>query len=550
MDSSSLKGIELGKLILTSGLLDSSWTKISEIQKSSSRGFKIYQEAKFTFVVFSAPPISRNGSYASASAPTPVPGPEPEAPNPFHFLCSETTPSFTLHTPAFELFNKYLPDFKSELLIDSEQMSYTSASSPVPDQDPESKVNNKTIPQLKLEFLESKKPVIITGAGLGGSVASLFTLWMLETVKPGQKFPLCITFGSPFVGDARLRQNLENSVSKSCFLHVADAAQTPITEGFKPFGTYLICNDQTECVCIEDPEAVMELLKGVNSDLVEDYGEILHRLNQSVLSMEDSGLMSDDLIKRMKERAEKKVRFDPFKKLNDMKILMAYLEWYKKVSRWDKNGYYDQYRLQIPTKAKANIKVEAFKKELNGYWTSVVEDAKKKPQSDISILKRRFLFAGNNYRRMIEPLDIAEYYRNCKTEYLETSSVEGGRSSHYVMLEKWFGNASIEPFRCENRDLSDLLTFDSCFWAEVEEALVVINEMKTHEGMTDEVSIAKLVKFEEYVWEMIGKREVSPEIFLEKSSFMKWWKQYKEISDSPSEFTNFMNTGKYESYGQ
>ncbi|XP_024005675.1 uncharacterized protein LOC18029147 isoform X2 [Eutrema salsugineum] len=488
-----------------------SWSKISEIHKSSSqnkdsaRGFKIYQEAKFTFVVFSAPPISSNGSYTYAF--TPVPGPE-RAPNPFHFLCSETTPSFTLYTPAFELFNKYLPDLKSE-------------------------------------FLKSEKPVIITGAGLGGSVASLFTLWILQTVDLRLPRPLCITFGSPFVGDARLQQTLENSVSNSCFLHVADAERTPITEGFKPFGTYLICNE-IGCVCIEDPEAVMKLLKGVNSDLVEDYGVILHRLNQSVLSMVDSGLMSDDLIERMKERADKKVRFDPFKKLNDMNISMAKMVWYIKESRNIKIGYYDRYRLQIPTVG--NIKVEAFKKELNGFWTSVVEDAKKKPQSDISILKRRFL-SGNIYRRMIEPLDIAEYYRNGEKEYRTK-----GRSRHYVMLEKWFRNAWIEPFRCENRDLSDLLTFDSCFWAEVEEALVVINEMKTHEGMTDEVSIGKLVRFEEYVWEMIGKREVSPEIFLEKSSFMRWWKEYREIKgrdgfNSPSPFIDFMNTGMYQSYG-
>lgn len=89
--------------MLSSGLLGSSWSKISELQNSSYQnrdsGFKIYQEDKITFVVFAAPPISRNGSY------TLVPDPKSQASNPFQFLCSEKTPSFALHTPAFELFS-------------------------------------------------------------------------------------------------------------------------------------------------------------------------------------------------------------------------------------------------------------------------------------------------------------------------------------------------------------------------------------------------------------------------------------------------------------
>ena len=122
------------------------------------------------------------------------------------------------------------------------------------------------------------------------------------------------------------------------------------------------------------------------------------------------------------------------------------------------------------------------------------------------------------------------------------------------MLEKWFreGNSK-ETLRGKETDLSELLTFDSCFWSEVEEALIAINELKTQ---PEEGLFEKLVKYEEYVWEMIRKREVSPEIFLERSSFMTWWKEYKDIkgkrdgfSSSP-EFTEFMNTGKYKSYGK
>ncbi|KFK28610.1 hypothetical protein AALP_AA7G020400 [Arabis alpina] len=509
-----LLGSQLGKLVLSSGLLQSSWSKISEIHAStypnqdSALGVKIFREANCTFVVFAAPRIVRNSSFNSAC--TLLPG--TLYPNPFPFLCSKQISSFSVHTPAFELFSSAYKDlFK-----------------------------------LKNELIQSKKPVIITGAALGGSVASLFTLWLLETVDPGQKHLLCITFGSPSIGDASLQQILENSVRNSCFLHVADAAQTAITAGFKPFGKFLICFN-SGCICIEDPEAVMELLTGANTDIV-DYGEVLHRLDQSVLSMADPILIPDDVIDRMEEHAkQKKLRsLDTFKKLNDMRISMMYIEQYKKKSKEVKISYYDRYKNQtLSSTSEFDTDIKTHKKELNDYWKTLVEEVEKKPQSDVSILNRRFLISGNNYRRLVEPLDIAKYYREGGKEY----SVRG-RSRHYVMLEKWFKEKLLKPTRSEKSDLSDRLTFDSCFWAEVEEAMIVINQLKAIEGMRDEELTGNLVRFEEYVWGMIEKREVSPEIFLEKSSFMKWWKEYKdEFNSSYSPFTEFMSTGMYEKYG-
>ncbi|CAA0402658.1 unnamed protein product [Arabidopsis thaliana] len=532
--SSSLKGSALGKLVVTSGLLHSSWSKILEIhnppysnqdpglqvskkKKDSGLEFQIHREEKFTLVVFSAPPICRSSSSDSTLLHV------KDKENPFPFLCSENNPSFSLHTPAFNLFTSAstsLTYLKSELL----------------------------------QTLKSEKPVIITGAALGGSVASLYTLWLLETIEPTLKRPLCITFGSPLIGDASLQQILENSVRNSCFLHVVSAQTRIKMDFFKPFGTFLICFD-SGCVCIEDHVAVTELLNGVHDSGLVDYSQVLNRLDQSMLSLADSRLIPEDVIKGIEKRAEmKNLRFDMmFKKLNDMKISMAYIEWYKKKCKEVKIGYYDRFKTQLAFPSKEfdiNIK-NHHKSELNRFWKSVVEEVERRPQSDASILKRRFLFSGNNYRRMIEPLDIAEYYLEGRKEYRTT-----GRSHHYVMLEKWFGMESIliEKERCKKRDLSDLLTFDSCFWAEVEDSLIVINQLNTTVGMRDdvrEVLTRKLVEFEGYVWEIITKREVSPEIFLEESSFMKWWKEYKKIKGFNSSYlTEFMNTRKYESYGK
>ncbi|KAM3250900.1 hypothetical protein P3L10_004970 [Capsicum annuum] len=39
----------------------------------------------------------------------------------------------------------------------------------------------------------------------------------------------------------------------------------------------------------------------------------------------------------------------------------------------------------------------------------------------------------------------------------------------------------------------------------------------------------KLIKFEQYVMDVINNFLVSPEIFLPQSSFMLWWKEYSSI---------------------
>ncbi|CAN6873135.1 unnamed protein product [Brassica oleracea] len=402
--------------------------------KDSALEFNVYRETTFVFVVFSAPPVCGDASLNSDSTIVSdrtvlyklLSDVTSQDANLFSFLCSEKTPSFSLHTHTLQLFASAVTE------------------------------NNRLI-DLKSELLESKKPVIITGAALGGSLASLFTLWLLEKVEPKLKRPLCITFGSPFIGDAKLQQILENSVRNSCFLHVADSRQAPTTEGLEPFGTHLICN-ACGYVCIDDPKAVMGLLLGGGTDLQgwRDYGGVLKSLDRS--SMADARLMIGDvIIKGMKKRAEKKKnqRFDQLKKLDEVKISMAYMEWYKKKSKKGKIVYYDQFKSQPA------FVYEIRRRGMNDYWETMVQEVEKMPQGEASYLKKRCLLSGNNYRRLMEPFDIAKYYLEGDKEYITK-----GRAHHYVMLEKWFreGNSK-ETLRGKETDLSELLTFDSCFWS-------------------------------------------------------------------------------------
>lgn len=155
-------------------------------------------------------------------------------------------------------------------------------------------------------------PIIITGHSLGGSVASLLTLWLLESInRPGTKRPLCVTFGAPLLGDKGLLQAVSQHLTwNSCFLHVA-ANQDLVprlfisphnlyameidsrTGAYKPFGTFLLCSE-SGCSCLEDPEVVSEVLVAMGSNIsgnqnlnepwhIVDYGEIANRLMSVVL---------------------------------------------------------------------------------------------------------------------------------------------------------------------------------------------------------------------------------------------------------------------------
>ena len=87
---------------------------------------------------------------------------------------------------------------------------------------------------------------------------------------------------------------------------------------------------------------------------------------------------------------------------------MAYLEQYKKLSKDEGIGYYDRYKLEnYIGMTMTDIDLLKFKKFLSCYWKEMVDQAEKRPQTVGHSLRTCSLFEATNYRRMIEPLDIA-----------------------------------------------------------------------------------------------------------------------------------------------
>ena len=93
--------------------------------------------------------------------------------------------------------------------------------------------------------------------------------------------------------------------------------------------------------------------------------------------------------------------------------------------------------------------------------------------------------------------------------------------------------------------MESILTFDSCFWAHVEEAILSCKVLKDEQSSVTEKEeeTGKLLEFEKYVYGLLTKYEVSSEIFLRQSSYMIWWNQYKAIKGTSynSALADFMS---------
>jgi len=117
--------------------------------------------------------------------------------------------------------------------------------------------------------------LIVTGHGLGGSIASLFVISLLHSIGSKKNRPLCVTFGSPLVGDMSLQQAISrSSVWNSCFIYVV-SHKDPIPRRFitnpastyMPFGTFIMCSEAL--VSVHDKNQELEY---------GDYGNIVKNL--------------------------------------------------------------------------------------------------------------------------------------------------------------------------------------------------------------------------------------------------------------------------------
>ncbi|XP_052194985.1 senescence-associated carboxylesterase 101 isoform X6 [Diospyros lotus] len=592
----------MANLVVSSGLLSHSWAAIGygdnllhDLTLHVSIKHRVHQQPPNCTVLAFAPLAPFTAQYLQGEGRDLVSSAALREHFPlFEFVGTKVNPSFSIHRAAVTLFCSLQDKLSS----------------------------------LKAQ-VSKESPLIVTGHSIGGSIAVLFTLLLLESIPERDTGSLlCITFGSPLIGDNGFQQAIsERPTWNPRFLHVVydhdpiprlfvsprNVEPTSSASFYKPFGTFLLCSG-SGCACFEEPESVLDLmLARMSSGSVGthgpanggmqmngigewDYGGILSKIMNGAICKGVSGLGQRDfgtlqtgiiiqmdaieievfkkthsvgeiphltqgrlqngainaLALKIVRRAEdllasKRNIFNPLKKLNNTKINMAHIEWYKKATERS-GGYYNAFRVEESMRRAEIVKRKSF---LTQYWKRMVMEAEKFPQKEGVFSRKAWLLGGTNYRRLVEPLDIAEWYGKGKEDYL------ANRSEHYKLLEQWvveYGKlAASQQSNGNVRSRPASLTEDSCFWARVEEAIISCKRLKQLGGgcREDEKSLREsLEKFENHAMELINKYAVSSEIFFKESRFMLWWENYKEIMGSShhSSLADFMRNRRYKDW--
>eukprot|EP00268_Persea_americana_P013404 TRINITY_DN15885_c0_g2_i1.p1 TRINITY_DN15885_c0_g2~~TRINITY_DN15885_c0_g2_i1.p1 ORF type:complete len:622 (+),score=128.25 TRINITY_DN15885_c0_g2_i1:156-2021(+) len=498
--------------------------------------------------------------------------------------------------------------------------------------------------------VSERKQIVFTGHSAGGAIATLATVWLLEQFrKPDdckRNLPLCMTFGSPLIGDSIFGRAISRENWSHCFLNfvmrydiVPRISLSPIKSidqdfqsilvflnpkssystldtigksqqaislfttvmrnvssvanlracvdmgctnmllqeipGFiqlcpyRPFGTYMFSTGNGRLVGVNNSDAVLHLLffslqLGPEQELAEvayrsikehlAYGSevkeclvmqdvvFLDRLEEIPLSSDDgfcNGMQSINMAlrdlglsmeARLCLRAARESKLQAFRnkaklEANYSKIQEALksLHRYREMCEIRQVGYYDAFKLQRDNEDfNANLK----RLELAGLWDEIVEMLKRCELPDDFECQMDWVKLGTHYRRLVEPLDIANYYRHFKNE--DTGSyIVKGRPSRYKYTQRWLEHAW---------KMAACSSSDSIFWAKVEELYVC-----TANGRPFEEIRGRVLELEKEVLKWVAGGELGRDVFLESTTFVKWWKTLPQQHRLASCLARLMN---------
>ncbi|KAK1564727.1 hypothetical protein Q3G72_010188 [Acer saccharum] len=344
--------------------------------------------------------------------------------------------------------------------------------------------------QLQIEVrraVTDKKKIVFTGHSSGGPIAILAAVWFLQNGLDLNKTmkPLCITFGSPLVGDRIFNHALSREDWSQCFTHFVmrydifpRVPLAPLESTARSSGIDIVLNElglstrARLCLC-----AVAELEK-------------------------------------QKLRNQKKIN----DKIPDIEQALKILEGYKARCEAREVSYYDAFKAsRDPDDFNANVKRLA----LAGICDEIMEMLKKYDLPDGFEGCQEWVKLGTRYRRIVEPLDIANYYRHLKNEDTGPYMTKG-RPRRYRYTQKWLEYADHLPTGT---------CLESSFWAQVEELIQTSNRNPF------EAVQAKVSHLESQVKTWIEEGVLGDDIFLENSTFVNWWKSHPQHHTSTPWFS-------------
>ncbi|KAJ4851387.1 hypothetical protein Tsubulata_006707 [Turnera subulata] len=185
-------------------------------------------------------------------------------------------------------------------------------------------------------------------------------------------------------------------------------------------------------------------------------------------------------------------------KTGEIKSGIKELEGYKKNCEASGVCFYDAFRA---SDNEADFHANVTRLNLAGIWDEIVELLKRSELPDEFEVLGDWVELGTSYRRITEPLDIANYYRHLKNEDTGPYMAKG-RPKRYKCTERWRDHDLRRP--------SELT--GSCFWAQVEE----LHGRTGSPGSREEIT-----SLNEKLATWIQEKELGEDVRFKNSSFMK-----------------------------
>ncbi|KAJ4973040.1 hypothetical protein NE237_006214 [Protea cynaroides] len=332
---------------------------------------------------------------------------------------------------------------------------------------------------------------------------------------------------------------------------------------YRPFGTYVFCTGEGRMFTLKNPDAILQLLSNSlpldNSKTVADVAcrsfkehlgyetEFKDNLGKEdmvdlelldlQLPLYSGGARSNEMksietavkelglntramlcLSAAKESEKKKQRNqeridDNRKKIEDA---MKKLEDYRDKCEMTKIGYYDAFKLQAEQE---DYHAYLTRLELAGIWDEIIELLKRYELPDEFQCRDDWVELGTRFRRLMEPIDIANYYRLARDKgagaYIKPEGGRQSRPKRYSCTQRWLEYAEGKPVGYFS---------ESCFWAEVEDLRICLrtNNQKENRDAAFEKVKDRVLKLEKNVLQWVRDKRLRGDVFFKKSTFMEW----------------------------
>ncbi|KAJ6737271.1 LIPASE-LIKE PAD4 [Salix viminalis] len=475
-------------------------------------------------------------------------------------------------------------------------------------------IYNNTSFQIQMNALiQTSKSIIFTGHSVGGTTASIAALWLLSFLH--SKFlnvsVLCITFGSPLLGNESLSRAILREKWGGKFCHVvskydimprmlfapmdpiaphikpllqfwhwymksppsgmlavplsdeilaqifqfilahlrglAEAGEEAVAGTFRPFGNYIFCSEDG-AVCVDNAASVVKMMyllltmgsPSCSGELPEssyEAGVELALQSLGIPCKEPVAGPAMDCLKAARQmgRTPNLNCANLAIKLSKINPYRAEIEWYKAFCDRsdDQMGYYDSFKQRGASKRDSKVNLNRHK--LARFWDNVINLFESNQLPHDFHRQKKWVNASQFYKLLVEPLDIAEYYRTgmhrSKGHY-----IKHGRERRYRIFDSWWKETSGSE-KGNKRSRFASLTQYTCFWAEVEEARDRLDALRS---TSDPRQLAlywqDIDRFARCAKTLVENKEVSIDVVAKNSSYSLWLRDYNELKSQMEPF--------------